>query len=139
MRRRGALAALLSLIVGLEAVAFMIAAVLHVGVPLPVGFDEPVIMPAAIAEGLIGLFLAIAALALVAGDRLGWPLAVAAHVFGVAGVIVGMIALAVGAGPSTEANETYHRVALIVLVAMLSLLWTGPGRRAAGRESRAPR
>lgn len=82
MRRRGALAPLLSLIDGLEAVAFMIAAVLHVGVPLPVGFDEPVILPAAIAEGLIGLFLTIAALALVAGDRLGWSLAVAAHVFG---------------------------------------------------------
>jgi hypothetical protein len=139
MKRTGVLAALLPVIIGLEAIGFLLAALLHVGVPLPVGFWEPVIMPAAIAEGLIGFFLAIAALALVAGDRLGWPLAVAAHVFGVAGVIVGMIALAVGAGPSTEANETYHRVALIVLVAILALLWTGPGRRAAGREPRALR
>ncbi len=139
MTRRGALGALLPVIVGLEAIGFLVAAVLHVGVPLPVGFSEPVILPAAIAEGLIGLFLAIAALALVAGDRIGWPLSIAAHVFGVAGVLVGMIALAVGAGPSTEANELYHRVALIVLVAVLALLWTDRGRRAAGREPRPPR
>ncbi|MGH7563907.1 MAG: hypothetical protein ACREK5_05745 [Gemmatimonadota bacterium] len=130
--RRGALAAMLPLVVGLEAVGFLIAALLHLGVPLPVGFSEPVILPAAIAEGLIGLFLAIAGLALVAGDRLAWGLAVAAHVFGVPGVLVGMVALAVGAGPSTEANAIYHRVALIVLVAVLVLLWTPAGRRAAG-------
>ncbi|MGH7571417.1 MAG: hypothetical protein ACREMK_06190 [Gemmatimonadota bacterium] len=137
MKPAGALARLLPLIVGIEAIAFMIAAVLHLGVPLPVGFDEPVIIPAAIAEGLIGIFLAIAALALLASDRLAWPLAVAAHVFGITGVLVGTFALAVGAGPSTEANTIYHRVALAVLVAVLVLLLTERGRRAAGREPRA--
>ncbi|MGH7558744.1 MAG: hypothetical protein ACREMD_13380 [Gemmatimonadota bacterium] len=139
MRRAGALAAVLPLLVGLEAVGFLIAAIIHLGVPLPVGFTEPVILPAAIAEALIGLFLAIAGLALVAGGRRAWALAIAAHLFGVAGVLVGMFALVVGAGPSTEANEIYHRVALIVLVAVLALLWTERGRRAAGREPPAPR
>src|SRR5215217_9269031 len=46
----------------------------------------------------------------------------AAHAFALGGVLLGMAALAVGAGPSTELNTVYHRVMLVALVAGLVLL-----------------
>jgi hypothetical protein len=48
-----------------------------------------------------------------------------------------MMALAVGAGPSTELNLVYHRVMLVALVAGLVLLLTPVGRTALGRGDRS--
>ena len=58
------------LIVG-EASTFLIAALLHLGVPIPLGFPEPCIIPAAIAEGLCGLFLAVGAYGVFGSHHLG--------------------------------------------------------------------
>ena len=55
------------------------------------------------------------------------------------GVLLGIGALAVGAGPSTELNHIYHRVMLVALVAGLTLLLTPPGRAALGRGDRGSR
>ena len=110
-----------------EALTFLLAALLHLGIPL--GFSEPRIIPAAIVEGLCGLFLAGSTYAVFARTRLAWGVALAAHLFAVAGVLLGIIALALGAGPSTVANTIYHRVILGVLVVVLVLLAT-PGARA---------
>lgn len=57
-------------------------------------------------------------------------MAVAAHAFALGGVLLGTVALAVGAGPSTELNTVYHRVMLVALVAVLALLLTPAGRSA---------
>ncbi len=123
------------LIVG-EAITFLLAALLHLGVQLPLGSTEPQIIPAAIVEGLCGLFLAVSAYAVFTRRTWAWPIAMAAHVFAVAGVLLGITALALGAGPSTEANTIYHRVILVVLVVVLVLLATPGARTTLGRSHR---
>ena len=54
------------ILVTLEAVVFVIATLLHAGIKVPVGFTEPKIILAAIVEGLIALFFAVSAYALLA-------------------------------------------------------------------------
>lgn len=53
-----------------------------------------------------------------------------------AGVLLGIGALAAGLGPTTELNYVYHRVVLVVLVAGLALLLAPIGRAALGRTDR---
>jgi hypothetical protein len=120
-----------------EAITFLLAALLHLGIQFPLGFSEPRIIPATIVEGLCGIFLAVSAYAVFARKTWAWWGAIAAHIFAVAGVLLGITALALGAGPSTEANTIYHRVILVVLVVVLALLLT-PGTRAElGRSKQA--
>ncbi len=59
-RNRVAAATSFGPLVAFEAVTFLLAALMHVGVRVPVGFVEPRIIPAAIVEGLIGAFLRLA-------------------------------------------------------------------------------
>ncbi len=113
----------------LEAITFLLAALLHLGIQFPLGFSEPQIIPATIVEGLCGIFLAVGAYAVFVRKSWAWQGAVAAHVFAVAGVLLGITALALGAGPSTQVNTIYHRTILVVLVLVLALLLT-PGARA---------
>jgi hypothetical protein len=116
-----------------ETVTFLFAALMHVGIPL--GFSEPRIIPAAIVEGLCGLLLAVSACAVVARTTWAWGSALAAHLVAVAGVLLGIIALALGAGPSTMANTIYHRVILGVLVVVLVGLSTRAARAALGHRT----
>ncbi len=106
---------------------------------VPLGFAvlaEPQIIDATIVEELCGLFLAISASAVFTRRSWAWPAAIAAHAFTVAGVLLGIGALAPGLGPTTELNYVYHRVILVVLVAGLALLSTPIGRAALGRSDR---
>lgn len=123
------------LIVG-EAITFLLAALVHLGIELPLGFTEPQIIPAAIVEGLCGLFLAVSAYTVFTHKSWAWVAATAAHVFAVAGVLLGITALALGAGPSTEANTIYHRIILVVLVIVLVMLATPGARTTLGRNHR---
>jgi fluoride ion exporter CrcB/FEX len=116
-----------------EAVTFLLAALLQLGIPL--GLSEPRIIPAAIVEGVCGLFLAVSTYAVVARTAWAWGAALAAHLFAVAGVLLGITALALGAGKSTEANTIYHRVILGVLIVVLVLLATPAARAALGRRT----
>jgi len=115
------------------AVTFLCGALLHLGVRIPLGaavLAEPTILPAAIVESLCGLALSCGAFAVFARWNRAWTAVFAAHAFALGGVLLGMGALAVGAGPSTELNSIYHRVMLVGLVAVLALLLTPAGRRA---------
>ena len=125
----------ISVLMVAEAVTFLLAALLHLGIPL--GFSEPRILPAAIVEGLCGLFLAVSTYAVVARAHLAWGVALAAHLVAVAGVVLGITALALGAGPSTEANTIYHRVILGILIVVLLLLATPAARAALRRRTQA--
>jgi hypothetical protein len=49
--------------------------------------------------------------------------------------LLGITALAVGAGPSTELNTVYHRVMVVALVAVLALLLSPTGRAALRRAT----
>jgi len=120
------------------AVTFFCGALLHLGGRIPLGFTvlaEPRIVPATIVESLCGMALAVAAFAVL--TRMSWARTAAftAHAFALGGVLLGMGALAVGAGPSTELNTIYHRVMLVGLVAVLALLPSPAGRTAFRREA----
>ena len=120
-------------------VTFLFGALLHLGWRVPLGvvvLAEPRIFPAAVVEGLCGLALATAAFAGFARRRWAWTAAVAAHAFALGGVLLGMAALAVGAGPSTELNTIYHRVMVVALTAVLALLLSPTGRTALRRAAR---
>ena len=118
-----------------EAVTFLLAALLHLGIPL--GLSEPRIIPAAIVEGVCGLFLAVSTYAVVTRTTWAWGAALATHLVAVAGVLLGITALALGAGPSTVANTIYHRVILGVLVVVLVGLSTPAARAALGHHTQA--
>lgn len=145
-RRRGAsettrryIGAAIGVLAALYAVTFLLGALLHLGVRIPLGatvLAEPRIFPASIVEGLCGLFLAVGAYAAFTRRTWAWPALTAAHAFALGGVLLGVAALAVGAGPSTELNEVYHRVMLVALATGLVLLSAPAGRVALGRGGR---
>jgi hypothetical protein len=112
---------------------FFCGALLHLGVRIPLGagvLAEPTILPAAIVESLCGLALSFGTFAVFARSNRGWTAVFAAHAFALGGVLLGVIALALGAGPSTDLNTIYHRFMLLGLAAVLSLLLTPAGRTA---------
>jgi H+/Cl- antiporter ClcA len=120
----------LALLAALSA-SFLLGALTHAGVRVPLGFvtlDEPTIVPAAIVEAIIAGAFAVAAFAELAGRpyaRLALRLALRV---GIAGVLLGMFALALGRGTRTELNDVFHVVVLIVMLVALRLTWrTGPG------------
>src|SRR5215218_11255407 len=120
------------------AATFFFGALLHLGIKVPLGFtvlEEPRIIPATIVEGLCGLALAVTAFAVLARRNRAWTIALAAHAFALGGVLLGISALAVGAGPSTELNTIYHRVMVVALVAVLALLASPAGRTAFRRAA----
>ena len=138
-RRWTTVVTVISVLIVLEAITFLLATLLHLGIQFPLGFSEPRIIPAAIVEGLCGIFLAVSAFALFVRKTWAWWGAIAAHAFAVAGVLLGITALALGLGPSTVANTIYHRTILGVLVVVLALL-ASPGARAAlGRSQKEGR
>jgi hypothetical protein len=103
-----------------EAMTFLVGAVLHLGIPV-FGLTEPPIAPAALVEALCGAGLATAAWWY---SRVPWGTSVAlsAHALAVAGVLLGMAALAAGRGPSTPLNALYHRTILIALIGTAVML-----------------
>ena len=49
---------MISALIVAETITFLLATLLHVGIPVPLGFTQPRIIPAAIVKGLCGIFLA---------------------------------------------------------------------------------
>ncbi len=136
-RRWTTVVTVISALIVVEAITFLLATLLHLGIPIPLGFSEPRIILAAIVEGLCALLLSLSAYAVFARKTWAWRVAIAAHAFAVAGVLLGITALALGRGPSTEANTIYHRVMLVVLVVVLAGLSTPGARAALGRSNQA--
>jgi hypothetical protein len=120
-----------------EAATFLLAALTHLGVGIPLGFGvlhEPRIVDATVVEGLCALLLATAAYAVLTHRAWAWLAATVAHGFAIAGVVVGILALAAGLGPTTTTNTIYHRTILLVLVVGLALLQTPAVKAALGRR-----
>ena len=133
IHRRNGVATAVGVLSAIYAATFFCGAMLHTGVQIPLGFAvlaEPTIIPATIVEGLCGLALAVAAFAVFTYWRAAWTAAFAAHAFALGGVLLGITALAIGAGPSTELNTIYHRVMVVAIVAVLALLLSPAGRTA---------
>ena len=133
IHRRNGVATAVGVLSAIYAATFFCGAMLHTGVQIPLGLAvlaEPTIVPATIVEGLCGLTLAVAAFAVFTNWSSAWTAAFAAHAFAIGGVLLGITALAIGAGPSTELNTIYHRVMAVALVAVLALLLSPAGRSA---------
>jgi hypothetical protein len=113
----------------LEALTFFLAASLHSGIEV-LSMREPRIIPAMIVEGLCGIFLFISACTIIGRSRSGWAITLAAHIFSIAGVLLGIGALAMGRGPTTELNYYYHRTILAVLIIMVIILFNSAGKSA---------
>lgn len=131
-----------ALLATVYAATFVVAALLHAGVEIPLGFvvlDEPRRPFAVIVEGVAGIVLAVGAFAVLARTTRAWAAVTGAHAVALAGVLWGMVAVAAGRGPHTQLNDTYHRVMVVLLTATLILLLTPLGRNSLGRErNRSP-
>jgi hypothetical protein len=80
-----------------EAATFLLAALTHLEVGIPLGFGvlrEPRIIDATVVEGLCALLLATAAYAVLTHRAWAWLAATVAHSFAIAGVLLGILALA---------------------------------------------
>jgi hypothetical protein len=110
-----------------NAAVFFFGALQHAGIALG-ALHEPVIIPAAIVETICGLFLLWGAIALLRNSRSLWRAALIANFVALGGVLLGMAALAVGAGPRTASNDLYHRIMLGLIVASLLILFYGRTR-----------
>lgn len=123
-----------------DTVALLFAASLHVaGVRIPLGsavFIEPQIVPAAIVEGLAGVFFAGAAYAVFTGRRWAWSMTLFAHGFAILGFLLGIFSTRNG---TSTFNHAYHYVMLAIFVIGLALLLTASARAALGRGSRRVR
>jgi hypothetical protein len=101
------------------AVSFALGALTHAGVAVPLGattIDEPTIVPATVVEAIIAAAFSVAAFAELAGRayaRIALRLALRT---GIAGVLLGMFALALGRGTRTELNDVFHFLALIAML-----------------------
>ncbi len=117
---------LLKSLMCLNAALFFFGALQHAGVPMG-KLREPRIIPAAIVETLCGLALIWGVTALFAH----WPssrrIAVGVNVVAAGGVLLGIGALALGAGPRTPSNDLYHRVMLaLIALSLLILVFARP-------------
>jgi hypothetical protein len=125
----------------IEAVAFVLSAYLHTGnrVAFLLGFfHDPAIRGAPIVEAACGLLLGAAALLSAGGSGAAWAAAVVAHITAIVADAIGMILIAVGAGPDSPFNYLFHRAGVAVLVLVLGCLVSRPARNALGREGSAP-
>lgn len=110
-----------------DAAVFLFGAIQHAGVALG-PFHEPLIVPAAIVEMLCGLFLLSGATALFHDSRLGWQVALITNLLALGGVLLGIAALAAGAGPRTASNDLYHRIMLVLICVSVLILFSARSR-----------
>jgi hypothetical protein len=110
-----------------NAALFLFGAVQHAGVAIG-PYREPRIIPATIVETLCGLSLVWCATALLGHSVVRWRVALISNFLALAGVLLGMAALALGAGPSTASNDFYHRIMLILIGTSLIILFSARSR-----------
>jgi hypothetical protein len=110
-----------------NAAIFLFGAVQHAGVAVG-PFREPLIIPAAIVETLCGLCLLWGAIALLRDSRMRWRAALITNFVALGGVLLGIAALAAGAGPRTASNDLYHRGMLILIGTVVLILFFGRSR-----------
>ena len=111
-----------------NAALFVFGALQHAGVVIG-SLSEPVIIPASIVELLCALALIRGVVAVLTGSLKAWRSALIGNLIAITGVAIGMVALAVGAGPRTASNDLYHSIMLALAAASLVTLFV-PATRA---------
>ena len=104
-----------------NAALFFFGALQHAGIAVG-PFHEPYIIPATIVEAICGLALLFGAAALFRNWKKSWGIALTGNLVALAGVALGMVALALGAGPRTASNDLYHRIMLVLIAAATGAL-----------------
>jgi hypothetical protein len=107
-----------------NAALFIFGAVQHVGVAIG-PFHEPRILPAAIVETVCAIAVGLGGAAVLAHAANFWRTALIANLVALAGVLLGVVALALGAGPRTASNDLYHRIMLVLIGACVVILFYG--------------
>ncbi len=143
LRRPSAVAAIIIVraLIVFDAVALLFAGIVHlVGARIPLGFGvfvEPPLLSAGIVETLTGLLFVVAIYVMFAGVARAWGWALGAHLFAIAGFMLGILATVKG---TTPFNHDYHLAMLTIFVCGLILLLTPPLRAGlAPRIQRATR
>jgi hypothetical protein len=119
-----------------EALGFLLFAVLHLGLPLSLGFvllEEPPRPYAVMVESAAAFLLTLGALAAITHRPWAWATATVAHVFALVGVLWGIVAIQAGRGPHTPLNDTFHGVMIVLLIAGL-IFSMSAGRVVGGRD-----
>src|SRR6516162_1443583 len=111
---------LIALMLG-NAAIFVFGALQHAGVAIGL-LHEPVIVPASIVEVLCASALSWSAVAVLRHSPKAWRGAFLGNLVAILGVVIGMVALAVGAGPRTASNDLYHRLMLAAIGSSFVLL-----------------
>jgi hypothetical protein len=113
---------ILGIIMLTNAALFFFGAVQHVGFTLG-RFHEPRIIPAAIVETICAISLISGAAIVLSRPVLGWSAPLISNLIALAGVCLGMVALALGRGPRTASNDLYHHIMLgLIGVSLLVLI-----------------
>ena len=107
-----------------NAALFFFGGVQHAGITVG-WFHEPVIIPAAIVESVCGLCSLWGGIALFRNSTRRWRIALITNFIALGGVLLGVAALAVGAGPRTASNDLYHRVMLTLIGAVILIHASG--------------
>ena len=112
-----------------NAAVFVFGALQHAGVSIG-PLHEPVIVPASIVEIICALALVWGAVAVLRQSPKAWRAALLGNLVAILGVAIGMVSMAVGAGPRTASNDLYHRIMLVLAAASLLVLIVPAGRAA---------
>jgi hypothetical protein len=116
-----------------NAALFVFGALQHAGVAIG-SLHEPVIVPASIVEAFGALVLSWGAAAVLRQSPKAWRAAFLGNLVAILGVAIGMVALAVGAGPRTPSNDLYHGIMLALAIASLAILVVPAGPTALRRN-----
>lgn len=101
---------------------FVFGAIQHVGVEIG-RYREPVIVPAAIVESLCALALFWGLRSVFRGFPALWRIVFAGNLIALAGVLLGIVALAAGRGPRTASNDNLHWAMLTLIgLSLIALL-----------------
>lgn len=130
-RLRGVVKALLVGLMVVNAGLFFFGAVQHAGFTIG-PFHEPRILPATLVESLCGFSLLWGAARISNKQAIDSRIALTSNCIALSGVLLGIAALAVGAGPRTTSNDLYHRIMLLLIGA--SLLAVVCGRSLANKR-----
>src|SRR6266550_1391698 len=99
-----------------NAALFIFGAVQHAGIRLG-SFYEPRIIPATIVESVCAIALIGAAVAIFQRGTRAWRAGLIVNIVALCGVLLGIAALALGAGPWTRSNDLTHRFMLALICA----------------------
>ena len=116
-----------------NAALFVFGALQHAGVAIE-PLHEPVIIPASIVELLCAVALIWGVVAAWTRSPKAWRAPLIGNVVAIAGVAIGMVALAAGAGPRTVSNDLYHRIMVTLSAASLVILLVPAARTALKRH-----